>query len=56
MLKSDMFSVDVLKNSFMAMMTSSSGHFDVMKVSSPVARPLHPPSEANSRQIDREEL
>ncbi len=54
-LRSDMFSFDVFKNSFMAMINPSNHNFELMKVSSPV-RPLHPPKESYIPRTDREDL
>ena len=55
-LRSDMFSLNVFKNSLMTMMHQPDRGYDIMKVSSPI-RPLQPPSQdASITGTVREEL
>ena len=56
MFRSDMFSLDVFVNSFIALKNSSGKEYDLMKVSRPNVRPLQPPPLAYSTEIHREEL
>ena len=56
MIRSDMFSLDVVRNSFMAFVSPRVPNYDIMKVSSPV-RPLQPPTaESDTPRSIREEL
>ena len=55
-LNNDMFSLDVLMNSLLSMTNPSVGEYDIMKVSRPVLKPLHPPPTDYSIITDREEL